>query len=123
MADKWQTIHSFWSGFTWDAYDQSSVPDDATYPRITYEAATGSFDDYPRQGVVSLWDRSTSWAAISQKADEIGAVIGQGGSYVAYTGGALWITRGTPWAQRMTDEDDMIRRIVLSPVYQFMSEN
>ena len=120
--DKWQALHSFWAGFEWEAYDQSTVPDDAGFPRITYEAATHGFDDYPWQGTVSLWDRSTSWAAISHKADEIGAALGRGGVYEPYTGGAVWITKGSPWAQRMGDDDDMIRRIVLSPVYQFMSD-
>ena len=56
----------------------------------------------------------------SGKAEEIAEFITRGGRMVKYDDGAIWIQKGTPWAQRMGDPDDMIRRIVLSVVVEFL---
>ena len=120
--NKWQAIDSFWSGFGIPAYDYSSVPDDATFPYITYEVATSSIGE-PVLLTASMWFRDTSWMAISQGADAISQYIGMGGTIILYDGGMLWIKRGTPFAQRMSDPDDDIRRIVLNIEAEFISEN
>lgn len=112
MADKWTALQAFWGGFSLPAYDENTVPDDAAMPYITYEAKTASFDERVAL-TASLWYRSTSWAEISQKAEEIGDYIG-GGAGVKYSGGRLWINKETPFAQRMSEpSDDSVRRIVL----------
>lgn len=111
--DKMQTLHSFWSGFGLKAYDEYTVPDGAVLPYLTYSVSVSGFDD-PVMMTASLWYKSTSWAAISQKALEINDAIGVGGVTVPFDGGMLWIKRGTPFAQRVSDEDDTIRRIYLN---------
>ena len=116
---KEQCIHNFWSSFGWKAYDETSVPDNAELPRITYELSTDSFGNEIAQ-TASLWVRSTSWKAITDKADEIYAAISRGGKILSYTNGALWIRRGDPWAQRMADDDDTLRRIVLNASVEFI---
>lgn len=122
--DKWQTLQSFWAGFGWPAYDESSVPDDATLPYITYQASVSDFHGGTIGLSASLWDRSTSWAAISQKAEQIGQYISSGGVILPYDGGALWLKRAGAFAQRMSDpNDDMIRRIVLQIEADFISDN
>ena len=120
--NKAQAVSEFWSGFTWPAYDEGTVPDDAVLPYITFESGTGGFDDAPLALTASLWSRSTSWAAVEEKALEIAASLGEGGSIVRYPSGALWVKRGAPWSQRLTEpEDDSLRRIVLNIEAEFFS--
>lgn len=117
--DKWQALHSFWNSFGIPAYDETTVPDDAVEPYITYEAGTSSIDEVVML-TASLWYRSNAWNSISAKADEIANFIGDGGASVQYDNGRLWIIRGDTFAQRMAEpSDDMIRRIVLQIYAEF----
>ena len=116
--NKWQALQSFWSSFGLTAYDANTVPDDAVMPYITYEAGTADFDEKFLR-TASLWYRSNSWSEISKKAEAISDYIG-GGAGVAYTGGRLWITKESPFAQRMSDDsDDNIRRITLQVAVEY----
>ena len=120
-----EALHQFWSGFTWKAYDQSTVPSEEqnpAMPRITYEVGKAEFD-VGIQLTASLWDRSYSWEAISKKADEIFDYIGLGGKVIPYDNGtsAIWIRRGVPFSQRMSDEDDSIRRIYIIVDVEFFT--
>lgn len=110
--DKAQSLHSFWSSFDIPAYDTSTVPDEAELPYITYDVATDHIDRQV-QMTASLWYRSTSWTEISRKADEIAQTIGDGGKTLKVDGGYIYIFLGSPFAQRMADEDEAIRRIYL----------
>lgn len=118
-----QALHTFWSGFEWKAYDENTVPSQESkpeMPRITYEVSLSEID-YPISLQASLWDRSYSWEAVSKKADQIYSAIGQGGVLVPYSDGAIWITRSSPFAQRLGDEDDSVRRILISVNAEFLS--
>lgn len=119
--DKWQGLHSFWSGFEIPAYDEASVPDNATMPYITYTAAVDSFDT-PVVISCDLWYQSTSWAAISQKAEQISSYLGSGGVTLPITGGGVWITRGSPFAQRMNEESDTIKHIYIVLMCEFITD-
>lgn len=116
--NKAQVLHSFWAGFG-AAYDQNTVPEDAPFPRITYEVAT---DGFGQELILSasLWDRNTSWARVEALKESISDIIGYGGVNVSYDSGMLWIKRGTPFAQRMGDSDDSIRRIVLNIEVEYL---
>jgi hypothetical protein len=111
---KEEALYSFWNSFGLPAYDEQTVPDDAVMPYITYETITDSINrNFLLTG--SLWYKSTSWEEISLKSQEIASHLGQGGSVIPYNGGALWITRGTPFAQRISDpSDDSVRRIYIN---------
>lgn len=121
--DKEQALHYFYSQFGVPAYDEYSVPDEKrnVYPRITYEISTGSFGN---QNILtfSLWDRSTSWANITSILHNVESIIGYGGQTIKYDGGMLWVKKSTPFAQRMGDVDDSIRRIVINIEVEFLSE-
>ena len=114
--DKWQALHNFWNSFGIPAYDATSVYSGENSPEppyITYEAQTGAVGQILSL-TASIWYRSTSWKEISQKADEIAEHIGVGYGILDVDGGYLWIVRGQPFAQRMSDpEDDMIRRMYI----------
>lgn len=115
-----QALNSFWNSFGLEAYDETKVPDGAQLPYITYGVSKDSFGNTLMQNA-SLWYRSSSWTAITEKEQEIADFITRGGRTIAYDGGALWIQRSTPWAQRMNDSsDDTIRRIVLSVLIEYL---
>ena len=117
--DKAQSIHAFWSSFGLAAYDENTVPDDAVMPYITYSVSTGAMDDVLLLNG-SLWYRSVTWKDISQKSDEIAETIGE--YWLGEVdGGYLWITRGSPFAQRKADEDDTVRRIVINLNAEFLT--
>ena len=121
--NKEQALQSFWSGFGLTAYDENSVPsgeNKPSYPYITYNVITGSFGS-DLTLTASLWYKSSSWAAITEKANEISRAIGLGGVILTYDDGAIWIKRGDSFAQRMNDPNDPIRRIYLNIIAEYIS--
>lgn len=120
--DKAQAIHNFWNSFGLKAYDENSVPDDVTFPYITYNVQTDSMDRVLNL-YGSIWYRDTSWAQISQKSDEIAKALYNTSPYLLKLNkGYLWLTKGQPFAQRMGDpSDDMIRRMYLNIQAEFLT--
>lgn len=118
---KEQALYNFWSHFGLKTYDENTVPTDSTFPYITYETAIGSIGDIISL-TANLWYLDKSWKAITEKSDEIFDYIGLGGRMIPYDNGAIFITRGTPFAQRMSeDSNTSIRRIVLNIQAEFIS--
>ena len=114
-------IYQFWSGFGLTAYEENTVPTDASFPYITYQLVTDSFDrEIPL--TASIWYRSESWAGINAKAEEISQTISRGGKIISCDGGAIWLKRGQPFAQSMGDEsDNLIKRKYLNITAEFMT--
>ena len=114
-------IYQFWNSFGLTAYEENSVPDDASFPYITYQLVTDSFDrEIPL--VASIWYRSESWTTINAKTEEISQKISRGGKIIPCDGGAIWLKRGQPFAQSMVDEsDDLIKRKHLNITAEFMT--
>lgn len=126
--DKWQAQQTFWNGFGWPAYDdQTTFTEDdlPAFPHITYESADGSFGTATTLSV-SLWNRSTSWAAIKQKADEIKDALSGGGALVPAESGYIWYSIpeasvfSRPTASGSSDE--LVQRIMLTVSAEFLSE-
>lgn len=115
-----EAYHSFLTAFKWIVYDENTVPDDATLPRLTYNFADAEFGT-PVLLSVSAWDRSYSWSNVTEMADDIYDGIGLGGKILTYDDGYIWVKRGQPFAQRMSDEDDSIRRIVINLEVEFLT--
>lgn len=112
MADKWTALNTFWNSFQLPAYDENTVPEDATLPYITYEASISDLDEKVPL-TASVWYMSNSWAEVSQKAEGISDLIG-GGFGTSYDGGRLWVTKSFPFATRLEEPTNpQIRRIVL----------
>ena len=114
-------IYQFWNSFGLTAYEENTVTDDASFPYITYQLVTDSFDrEIPLSA--SLWYRSESWTAINAKTEEISQKISRGGKIIPCDGGAIWLKRGQPFAQNMGDEsDDLIKRKYLNITAEFMT--
>ena len=112
-------IYQFWSSFGLTAYEENTVPDDATFPYITYQLVTDSFDREV-QATASIWYRSESWTAINAKTEEISQKISRGGKIIPCDGGAIWMKRGQPFAQNMGDESDgLIKRKYINVTAEF----
>ena len=116
--NKIQALNDFWNGFTWKAYDASSMPEGVPYQHISYEVSSDDFN-HPVAQTANLWDRSTSWQDITLKEMEISDYIGRGGIMITYDDGAMWIKKGTPWARRLADSEN-IKRIVLNIEVEFL---
>ena len=120
---KTQALYNFFSGFELPAYEENTVPTGENAPElpyITYATATSGFDN-DVQISASLWYKGYSWESADRKAAEINTALAHGGKMIPYTGGALWIRRGTPFAQHMADDDDTIRRIYLNLTAEYLS--
>ena len=124
-------IYQFWNSFGIKAYEENTVidadedgnPVEPTFPYITYQLVTDSFDREVA-ATASLWYRSESWTAINAKTEEISAHIGLGGKIIKCDGGRIWIKRGQPFAQNMGDEsDDLIKRKYLNLTFEFLTAN
>lgn len=120
--NKAQAFHQFWSAFGIPAYDVNTVPSGTPMPYIAYEYGENSIGE-PLVVNASLYYRSTSWAAITEKSKAISDFIGSGGITVAFNDGLMWVVRGDPFAQRMSDPDTAVRRILLTVNIEFLSEN
>ena len=124
-------IYQFWSGFDLTAYEENTVidadeegnPVEPTFPYITYQLVTDSFDREVA-ATASLWYRGESWTAINAKTEEISKKIGASGKKVAVDGGGIWIKRGQPFAQNMGDEsDDLIKRKYINISIVFITQD
>ena len=70
-------------------------------------------DADPHDGFQRILDKN--------RAQEIADYITRGGRMLKYDDGAMWLQKGSPWAQRMDDpSDEMIRRIVLTVAIEFL---
>lgn len=119
--NKLQAIDYFWNDFGIPAYDENSVPDNAKFPYITYSVATDSLGNVVPMSA-SIWDRSTSWVTISDKAEAIAKRLAEFGYYkIKLDVGYVWLVKGTPFAQRMSDPDDSIKRIYLNVLAEFLT--
>lgn len=120
--NKPEALHEFFSRFGMAAYPDTSVPDDATFPYLTY---TPSFDSIGSQVSipVNLWYNTESELIPTVKAQEIADYVGSG-VYVMCDGGAILVTRGSPWCQSMAyEQNSKIKRRYLNVIAEFLNLN
>jgi hypothetical protein len=117
---KTSAIYQFWNGFL-TAYEENTVPEDATFPYITYQLVTDSINNNV-QLTASVWYRGEGWLQANAKAEEISKAIGRGGIFLHCDGGKIWLKRGTPFAQNMGDNtDNLIKRKYLNITAEFLT--
>lgn len=117
-------LHYFWSSFDWATYEATSVPtgDNAPkFPYLTYSVATDSIGQSVAL-TADLWHRGTSWAIVNELCQRISDTIGSGGKIISCDGGCIWLNRGSPFAQNMSDpNDDLIKRKHINISAEFMT--
>lgn len=118
------TIYEFWNSFKIPAYEENTVSsgeDAPEFPYITYQLVTDSIGIIVTMSA-SIWYRSTSWIEANAKADEISRAISLGGKVLDCDGGKIWVKRGTPFAQNMSDEsDNLIKRKYLNITAEYLT--
>lgn len=118
--DKQQAYYSLCSRFGLPAYDETSVPDDAKLPYITYQVILDDLDA-PVYPTASLWYRSTSWNDIDNKLAEIATEI-EDMQPIPLDEGYMYVTKGSPFAQRMAEEDRTVKRYVINIGVEFLTK-
>ena len=118
--NKHQALYAFWNSFNIPAYDETTVPDDAVMPYIAYNDYTDSIGQILPMSA-SIYYKTNSWQDISLKSDLIAQTIGE--YYITpIDGGYMWITKGTPFAQRIANEDRDIRQVYINITVEFLTE-
>jgi len=105
-------IFQFFNSFGIPAYMDSSVPDDAEFPYITYNLVENDMNQTETNLTVNVWYRTESEAVPNAKVREMFDRIGLGGVTLLCDEGMVWLKRGTPWSQSVTieGEDEMVKR-------------
>lgn len=118
--NKAQALYQFWSQFDLPVYDENSVPDNAKMPYITYETQFGSIDDVLSLSA-SIWTRGKSWQTTTDVALMIENRI-DSMQPIKIDNGYLFITKGTPFLNRMGDgENYNVKRALLNINAQFLT--
>lgn len=116
-------VYTFLSSFGIPAYAASSVPDQATFPYLTYVLVVGEWGQPEVNMPVNVWYRTDSEAIPNAKVREISQAIGMGGITLPCDGGMLWVKKGSPWAQAMTieGEDEKVKRRYININIEFLT--
>lgn len=115
---------AIWNGGHMRFYASTSVPDDVIFPYGTYELITSTWDGGEVGLTVNLWFHTTSEAVPNAKAEELSAAIGIGGKIIPCDGGYIWLKRGSPWCQSLTDDTDQnIKRRHINVTAEYMTLN
>lgn len=101
---KEQALHQFFNQFGMIGYRSTSVPDDAIFPFLTYDAPISSWEEDPTSITLNLYYYTDSEAIPDAKAEEIRQAIGMGGVLLNCDGGSIWLKWGFPWCQSLVDE-------------------
>lgn len=121
---KGEALHNFFSSFGLDAYASAAVPEDVTFPYLTYDSVVDTWGSVPVSIAVNLWFYTESEAIPNAKAQRISETIGMGGKMLPCDGGAIWITRGSPWCQNLMDDTAAnIKRRYLNVTAEYLTMN
>lgn len=101
-----QALHKFFNKFGIVGYRNTSVPDDAELPYLTYTVPISAFEETPASITVHTYHYTDSEAIPDAKAEEIRKAISDGGVLLPCDGGYIWLKMGTPWCQSIFDDTD-----------------
>ena len=106
------------------SYAASSVPENATLPYLTYELITSAWGGGEVGLTVNMWFRTTSEKEPNAAVDKLSKAIGLGGVLLHCDDGVIWLKRGSPWAQSLTDETDKtIKRRYINVTAEYLTLN
>lgn len=121
--NKAEAIHKFLSGFGIPAYAESSVPAKAKFPYITYALVVDDFSSGEVSMPINVWYYTDSERIPNAKVNEIAEAIGYGGKLITYDGGAVWIKRGSPWCQSISESERKVKRRYINLDLEYISIN
>ena len=114
MTNVATALYSFWSNFSIPAYVENAVPENAQMPYITYRLAQPEWDSVMSM-YARVWYRSTSFAGLAAKVDQISRVLDSGYS-ISGDGYYMVLMKDSNFCQYMPDSssDGMIKTAYLS---------
>lgn len=116
-------MQSFFETLGIGVYASASVPDDVTFPWLTYELTTGNWYTEAVGITVNLWYYTTSEAIPNAKAQELLEIITPS-KVIPCDGGAILLRPGSPWCQSLKDETDpLIKRRYINITVEYLTEN
>ena len=120
---KGAALHSFFDSIM-TSYAASAVPEDATLPYLTYELITSAWNGGEVGLTVNMWFRTTSEKEPNVAVDKLSKAIGLGGVFLHCDDGVIWLKRGSPWAQSLTDATDKtIKRRYINVTAEYLTLN
>ena len=106
------------------SYAASAVPYDAKFPYLTYELITSAWNGGEVGLTVNMWFRTTSEKEPNAAVDKLSKAIGLGGVFLHCDDGVIWLKRGSPWAQSLTDATDKtIKRRYINVNAEYLTLN
>lgn len=124
-----KALYAFFSGFGIPAYPDTAVLNengepDVVLPYLTYTPIFDAWGGEPVSLTVDLWYRTEREDIPNAKAEEISKAIGLGGKVLPCDGGAIWLKRGSPWCQSLSDEADRaIKRRYLNVTAEYFTKS
>ena len=114
-------VYDFMAGFGIQAYASTSVPDEATFPYITYELAVDDIWGGEVALAMDIWYRGDSEAGPNAKAREVSKAL-VGCKCIPCDGGGIVLKKGSPFCQSMGDTaDDKIKRRHINLTAEFIT--
>ena len=121
---KGAALYEFFDSFGLTAYAATAVPEDTVFPYLTYELVVDAWDGGEVNIPVNLWFYTTSEAIPNAKAAEISEAIGYGGVLLHCDEGHIWLKRGSPWCQSLSDDTAAnIKRRYLNVSAEYLTLN
>ena len=106
------------------AYPVTSVKEDVKLPYLTYSTVFDAWGGEPVSLTVNMWFRTESEAVPNAKANELSAAIGIGGKVIPCEDGYIWLKRGSPWCQSLSDETDSgVKRRYINVSAEYLTLN
>lgn len=124
-----KALYAFFSGFGIPTYLDNAVLNeygepDVILPYLTYTPVFDAWGGEPVSLTVNLWYRTESEAIPNAKAQEISNTIGMGGKVIPCDEGYIWLKRGSPWCQNLSDEvDPTIKRRYINITAEYLTFN
>ncbi len=116
----YSALDVFFNSFGVDAYTATDM-EKHDFPYMTYEVPMSYLNEGEVSCVVNLWYKTESEAILNAKAKEIGDALGDNGIRIKFDDGYIWLKRGSPFAQAMTDESDKsIKRRYINITAEFL---
>lgn len=116
---KSQALYEFFSSFGIDCFP-NTAPETAKFPFLTYETTMGNAGDDAVNIACNVFYYTESETAPNAKVEEIANKISLGGKVIHCDDGAIWIQRGQPWCNTITEADRNIKRKQLNISLIFM---
>lgn len=117
-------LNQWFNSFGIKFYPSTAVPKDVVFPYGTYEVITSAWGSEPVGLTVNLWYFTTQESLPNAKARELSERIGLGGAVIPCDGGYIWLKRGSPWCQNLSDETDTnIKRRYINITAEYLTEN